>query len=108
MRVDEDTRHTESFVELYKTHPAHVRGKIEDISCLADCHPTRLLRPEIQHLVIDVVESLKPLIERLDVNGPKPTMATASKFGHEVAPYEASRSGHERQIVCTQLNYLRA
>ena len=35
-------------------------------------------------------------------------MPAASKFCHEVASYEASRSGHERQIVQVQLTHLRS
>ena len=48
------------------------------------------------------------MVERLDVNRSKPTMATASKLRHEMATYKASRYGHERQIVCVQLTSLRA
>jgi hypothetical protein len=91
---------------LYEAHTAHVGGKIEDVPRLAGCQAARFLHRQIQHAVINIVESLIPPFERLDVYGPKPTVATASKLRHEVAAYEASRTGYQRQMVWVQVTHL--
>jgi hypothetical protein len=50
-------------------------------------------------LVIDVLESLKPLIDGLDVNRSKPAMAPAPQLRYEVTADETSSSRYDRQVI---------
>ena len=66
--VDEDRDHARGPVRLDEAHAAHVAGEVVDVADAANCVLARLERAEVGYTVLDAVDHLIPLVERLDVD----------------------------------------
>jgi hypothetical protein len=97
--VNEDRKHTERFVVLDKTHPAHVCGEIIDFFGAFGRDFAILFEVQVQLQVLDVVEALVPLLERLHVYRTNPLISALSKRIHEMAANKPACAGYHDYIL---------
>ncbi len=99
MSIDQHGHHTGGLVEFDETHAAHIAGEIVDHVGVGQSRPAWLLQTKVQLAIINVVEPLVPLVERLDVNGPQVSETTALKVGDVVAAKESTASAHDNTFI---------
>ena len=99
MLISTDSMHS-GLVVLDEAHAAHVGGEVVDHRA----HPSRAARAGVakvagQPQVLDVVEALVPLVERLDVDRADLGVATLLQNADQMAADEAAGAGDNHKII---------
>lgn len=69
MGVDQNGEHAESFVMLDETHSAHVSGEVVDFVRAPGSDFAAFFKVEVENQVLDVIETLIPIFQRLAIDG---------------------------------------
>src|SRR4051812_27405248 len=87
--IGKEREHAIGLVALDEADSTHVAGQIEvSLHTIAGglaCFTTA----KVELSIVDVIESLKPVVERLDVDGTNSTPLIRAKPGHQVSTDEA-------------------
>src|SRR2546430_2019672 len=99
MSVDEHRKHAEAFIVFDKPHSPHIRSEIVNDISRHDSLLTRLFCLAIKPNVLDVSESLIPLVHRLDVYGPDIGVSLHAQISAQMAADE-SASAADNDFTC--------
>jgi hypothetical protein len=77
---------------LDKTHPAHINREIVDVASALGGFSTVFLEIQIERKILNVTETLVPLIKRLNVYRPDPLVASRAEIRDKVPTDKSTRS----------------
>jgi hypothetical protein len=90
VRADQDRKHATGLVVLDKTHPAHVSRKIVHLCRARAGRVAVALLAQIELEVLNVVETLIPVAEGLDIHGANMSEAAFPQACHEMSSDESA------------------
>jgi hypothetical protein len=94
MGIDEDREHAKRFIVLDKLHPAHIGREIVDVGGAMSGFLTVFSEIQIERKILNVVETLVPLIERLNVYRSDPLVASRAEICDKIPANETTRSSN--------------
>ena len=68
MCVDQDREHAQGLIVFDEAHASHIGREIVNVVRAPGCALTVFQKVEVERKVLDIVETLIPLTERLDID----------------------------------------
>src|SRR5438128_12695574 len=99
MGIDQHAEHAQRLVVLDKAHPPHVCRQVEDAESATHRLLALLAHPEVQPQVLNIVNPLKPFLERLNVHGAQAIESMSAQFRHQMAADKAARAADDEYFA---------
>ena len=82
-----------------ESHATHVGGEVVNLVGVAGGGLAVLLEVQVEREILDVVETLIPFVQRLDVHGADLLVALFAKISHQASADEAAGPGYHGEFT---------
>ncbi len=103
--VDQHGQHAQRLIVLDEAHAAHVRREIVDFVGALGGGLAIVFEVQVEREILDIVEALIPLVERLDVHGANLLITLFAERGDEMTADKTAGPGYDYTIMSCQFNF---
>src|SRR5262245_46250381 len=103
MGIDQHIPQTLDAEPLNESHAAHVRGEVVDLRGAVDSVPAVRLEAQVEAETLGLRQALKPLRQRLLVDGANAAKSALVEVAHEGSADEAPRPCDHDHVVCCSI-----